>query len=50
MKKIIVVIVSIILCFGLAACGGNSDNPEKTDNNITAKKLTFWIATIFNIC
>lgn len=34
MKKIIVMIMSVILCFGLAACGGNSDNPEKTDNDI----------------
>lgn len=33
-EKNIVMIISVILCFGLAACGGSSDNPEKTGNDI----------------
>lgn len=43
MKKIIVVIMSVILCFGLAACGGDSGNSAKNESsdNSTASKYSF---------
>ena len=31
MKKIIVMILSVILCFGLVACGGGGDNGEQAE-------------------
>lgn len=43
MKKIIVVIMSVILCFGLAACGGDSGDSAKSESSddSTASKYSF---------